>query len=110
MEYLFEKCHGKRTVLISPSEILENIAPKFEITAKQLEFAVKNIVLDGYVDVYHSDKKGSLVYVVTLKQKGEAYQRELDEIKQKRVRSIGWKLLLTAIGVIATYVLTRVFF
>jgi hypothetical protein len=109
MEYLFEMCRGKRTVLMSPQEILNSIAPKFEITAKQLEFAMKNVVLDGYIDVYHSDNKGSMMYVVTLKQKGEAYQRELDGIRKKRIGSIFWKLFLTGLGFVATFILYRLF-
>ena len=107
MDYLFAKCRGKKTILMTPKEILSSLLPKYELTAKQLEVAMKNIALDGYIDMAHSDKKGSLVYVVTLKQRGEAYQREKDDLRAKRMRSIGWKVMLTVGGVILAWALTR---
>jgi len=109
MDYLFAKCRGKKTVLLTPKEILQSLLPKHEITAKQLESAMKNITLDGYIDMYHSDKNGSLVYVVTLKQRGEAYQREKDEQRAKKLRSAGWKLLLTLAAFGITWLLTVIF-
>ena len=102
MGYLFTRCKGKKTELMTPAEILEEVGKhgeKYELTAKQLEVKMKNIMLDGYIEVFHSDNKGVLNYVVKLTPKGEAYQREIDEIKKKRLNSIGWKVLLSAIGV-----------
>ena len=110
MDYLFLRGRGKKTVLLTPKEILQSILPKYELTAKQLESAMKNIALDGYIEMNHSDNKGSLVYVVTLKQRGEAYQREKDEIKARRIRSVGWKVLLTIGGVVLAWIINRVFF
>ena len=105
MEYLFERCRGRRTVLMTPDEILTHIAPKFEITKKQLEGHMKNLVLDGYADYQISDDKGSAVYVVTLTTRGEAFQRERDERKRRRWRSLGWKILLTLIAFGISYLL-----
>jgi hypothetical protein len=108
MNYLFLKCRGKKTVLMTPQEILQSLLPKYELTAKQLEIAMKNLSLDGYIDVFHSDNKGSLNYVVTLKPRGEAFQREIDEARRKLMRSVGWKLLLTVMGVAVTWILMRI--
>ena len=102
MSYIFARCRGKKTELMTPAEILEEIAKygdKYEFTAKQLEIKIKNIMLDGYIEVFHSDNKGVLNYVVKLTTKGEAYQREIDEIKKRRIHSIGWRVLLSVIGV-----------
>ena len=105
MDYLFEKCVGKKTVLIPPNEIITGILPKYEITSKQLEAYMKNISLDGYIDVYNSDNKGQLVYVITLKRKGEAYKRDKEDRAQRRLRSIYWKVALTAGGAVLAFVL-----
>ena len=102
MSYIFARCKGKKTQLMAPSDILSEIAnsgPKYELTAKQLEIKMKNLMLDGYIEIYHSDNKGTVNYVVKLTTKGEANQREIDDIKAKRVRSLGWKILLTVVGV-----------
>ena len=84
MGYLFTRCRGKRTVLIAPQEILDNIAPKYEITKKQLEVHMKNLVLDGYVDFSNASRaeggdKTNDSYVITLTTRGEAFQRERDD-------------------------------
>ena len=105
MAYLFMRCRGKRTVLINPQEIIDGIAPKFEITRKQLELHMKNIVFDGYLDYSHSDNKGNLVYVVTLTTRGEAFQRERDERVKRRWHSLGWKVLLAVVAFAVSYTL-----
>ena len=105
MAYLFTRCRGKRTVLIAPEEILDNIAPKYEITKKQLEIHMKNLVLDGYMDYSGSDNKGKLFFVVTLTTRGEAFQRERDERIKRRWQSLGWKVLLTVLAFGVSYTL-----
>jgi len=64
---------------------------------------MKNLVLDGYLDYSSTnDKDGNVKYVVTLTTRGEAFQRERDDVVRRRWRSIGWKVLLTLIGVVIT--------
>ena len=110
MYYLFTRCRGKRTILVPPDEILtaiassgENTIRKFEITKKQLETHMKNLVLDGYLDFsVTNNKEGQTMFVVTLTTRGEAYQRERDEIIKRRWRSLGWKVLLTLVSIAIT--------
>jgi len=107
MLFLFSRCRGKRTILINPDDIIKDIGVcdkrgavrKFEITKKQLEVHMKNLVLDGYIDYSITDnKEGQSMYVVTLTTRGEAFQRERDEVVKRRWRSLGWKILLTLIA------------
>lgn len=108
MDYVFAKCRGKKTVLMTPKEILQSLLPKHELTAKQLDIAMKNLSLDGYADVQNSDEKGSLVYVVTLKTRGEAYQRERDDLRKEAIRSLSWKLALAAAGAVVTFIVVAI--
>ncbi|MCL2587710.1 MAG: hypothetical protein FWE31_05795 [Firmicutes bacterium] len=105
MDYIFEKCRGKKTVLISPKEILNFLLPKYEITAKQLDGYIKNLGLDGYLEAVKSDSKGHMMYVIKLQTRGEAFERERREIRQRRMRSLGWKLTLTVIGAVLAFVI-----
>jgi len=109
MDYLFDRCRGKKSVLVTPKEILHALMPKFEITAKQLDAILKNLVIDGYLELTASDKKGQPVYVVALKDRGAAYEREKAERNKKRIRSIGWKVLLTLLGFAISYALWGIF-
>ena len=117
MELLFTKCCGKRTVLVSPDEICEKIAMgkkgetimRFEITKKQLESRMKNLVLDGYIDYSNTaDKGGNNMYVVTLTTRGEAFRREQDERVKNRLKQIGWRVILTIIGVVVGFGFTKI--
>ena len=112
MEYLFSKCRGKRTVLIKPADILDEIAkskPHFEITAKQLETHMKNIVLDGFIDTsLTNNREGEIMYVVTLTTRGEAFKRERDEAVKRRIRDIAWRILLTAIASVVGIIIGKI--
>ena len=108
MDLCYERCAGKKTVLLAPAEIQEYLAPQSELTFKQIEIAVKNLKVDGYIDVYQSDNKGTMNYVISLKGRGEAYKREQADARAKRVRSIGWKIALTIGGVLLAGILTRI--
>ena len=107
MDLFYEKCAAKKSVLFSPAEIQEYLAPRHELTFKQIEIAVKNLMVDGYIDVYHSDNKGILTYVINLKNRGEGYRREKDDARARRVRSVGWKVFLAVVGFVVTWVLIR---
>ena len=109
MDYLFERCRGKKAVLVTPGEILHSLLPKHELTAKQLNKHIENLKLDTYIDVHKTDNKGQMMYVVTLKLKGEAFEREKKEIKNRRIRSIGWKVALTFLGIAITYIFWAIF-
>ena len=115
MGYLFTRCRGKRTVLIAPNEILTSIAlnetngrvlRRFEITRKQLDTRLKNLVLDGYIDYSLTDKNGEQIYVVSLTTRGEAFQREHDERLKTGIRSFGVKILYAVVGAIVTIIVT----
>jgi len=108
MDLIYEKCSGKKSVLFAPAEIQEHLAPHDELTFKQIEIAVKNLKVDGYIDVYNSDNKGNLNYVISLKTRGEGYQREKQDSRDRMVRSLGWKIFLAAVGVVATLIMWRI--
>jgi len=110
MDYIYEKARGKKSALVTPKELLNHLMPKIELTAKQLDAHVKNLALDSYIDVQISDNKGHSVYVVSLKLKGEAYEREKEERRKKLMRSVGWKILLAVVGASVTFIVTNFIF
>lgn len=107
MDYLYEKGAGKKSALVAPFEIQQHLAPRYELTFKEIELAVKNLMVDGYIDVFHSDNKGKLNYIISLKTRGEGYEREKKDAKDRRIRSLGWKLFLAIIGSVAVWVFWR---
>ena len=84
--------------------------PKIELTAKQLDAHIKNLALDSYIDFQTSDNKGHTVYVVSLKLKGEAYEREKADRRRKIMRSVGWKIVLSILGATVAFLITHFVF
>ena len=93
MEYVYQKCQGKKSCLISPREIISFTADKYVISTEELERIMTNLSYDNYIELFKSDKKGSPVFCVSLKLKGEGFHRELTNNK----RNIWWTIGKTAI-------------
>ena len=103
MDYIFEKCKGEKKVLLTPKELLNSLMPKIEITAKELDIVMSNIVLDDYIESNKGEKDGRPYFVVGLTIKGAAYDRERQAIRTARLRSLGWRLLLAAAAGVVTW-------
>jgi hypothetical protein len=109
MNHIFEKCKDKKSVLITPKELLLILMPKIELTAKELDAVLKNLVLDEYIEMETGDNNGTKVYIIALTIKGAAYDRERHSAKMTRLKSLGWKILLTIVGFALAGLLTLIF-
>ncbi len=98
MEYVYQKCQGKKSCLISPREIISFTADKYVLFPDELERIMTNLSYDNYIELFKSDKKGSPVFCVSLKLKGEAFHRELSNNKRNMIWSIGQKVILAVIA------------
>lgn len=108
MGYIFDKCKGESKVLLTPKELLSSLMPKIEITAKQLEVIMSNLVLDDYIESEKGEKDGRVYYVVSLTMRGAAFDRERQSLKKSRVQSVLWKVALTVGGVVLAFVLSLI--
>ncbi len=93
MEYVYQKCQGKKSCLISPREIISFAADKYVLHPEELEKIMTNLSYDNYIELVKSDKRGSPVFCVSLKLKGEGFHRELTNNK----RNIWWMVGRTCI-------------
>lgn len=104
MKYIFKKCEGKESILISPEELENQLKPKYEVTRKELEQLIDGLVLDRYITMILSDKKGKPIYCISLDKKGESFERDLETERKTLiklvVRTILLAVLSTAVGII----------
>ncbi len=98
MEYVYEKCQGKKSCLISPREIISFTADRYVIQPDELERIMTNLSYDNYIELFKSDKKGSPVYCVSLKIKGEGFHRELTNNKRNLLLLLGRTCILAVIS------------
>lgn len=100
MEYVYQRCQDKKSCLISPREIISFAADKYVIYPEELEKIMSNLSYDNYIELFKSDKKGSPVFCVSLKMKGEGFHRELTNIKRNFWLLLGRSCLFAALGAI----------
>ena len=105
MSYIFTKCKGESRVLLTPKELLSALMPKVEITAKQLDVIMSNLVLDDYIEMEKGEKDGKVYFVVSLTMRGAAFDRERQSQKKTRVQSVLWKVALTVGGAVLAFIL-----
>ncbi|MGD9901344.1 MAG: hypothetical protein AB7S44_02270 [Spirochaetales bacterium] len=105
MLLLYDKCEGKESVLISPKQIIISLLPKHQLTVKELDGIINNLVLDGYIEVINSDDKGNTIYCVSLKMKGIAFKRDLINAHKNNRYLLLRTIIFAVIGAIITITL-----
>lgn len=98
MEYVYQKCQGKKSCLISPREIISFCADKYVLMPDELEKIMTNLSYDNYIELFKSDKKGNPVFCVSLKLKGEGFHRELTNNKRNIMFLLGRTCILAVIS------------
>jgi hypothetical protein len=109
MLLLHDKCANKESVLISPNQIIISLLPKYQLTVKELDKIINNLILDGYIDVINSDNKGNTIYCVSLKMKGIAFKRDMLNQKKNNRYLLGRTIILAIISVTITLILRAIF-
>ncbi len=109
MRYIYLKSYKKGTSLISPQELISSLNKNLVISPTQLNTALTNLQLDGYLEYIVSNTKGKQVYCFTLKQKGEAFLREEQNYKKTNTKLIVRTVLLAVLSFIVGIVLKAIF-
>lgn len=109
MEYVYEKCQGKKSCLISPREIISFVADKYVLFPDELEKIMTNLSYDNYIELFKSDKKGSPVFCVSLKLKGEGFHRELTNNKRNLLSALGRTCILAVISALIGVLIRFIF-
>ena len=95
MSIIYDCCtsnNGK--CLMSPWTIMEKLSKKDKFYEDEIIDIINRVSLDDYVEALPTEKKGELMYLFTLKTKGEAFKREL--VMQRR--ALYNKLILSGVG------------
>ncbi len=109
MKYLFEMCVGKKSCLIDPDDILNFLQPKYDVNNVELDQIVNALVLENYIDLVNSDKNGKLIYCISLKTKGEGFERECQNAKKNRYIIITRTVILACLSFAITLILKAIF-
>lgn len=108
MNYLFEVCKDKTSVLISPADLLA-IVKEERFTLIDLENTVKDLSLDGYFDLIYSDRRGEPVYCITLLEKGKGFSRSKKVMRRNLAFRLGLTVSLAFLSFIIGLILKAIF-
>ena len=100
MAAIYSLCDGTEGCLVPPIDILSILPSRHKLNPQTLENILNALVLDGYFDLIHSERKGEKMYVINLKESGFAYKRTA----KQRQRDISFKIFLAFIGALATFI------
>lgn len=92
------------TCLFSELEILEDIPYKLEFSREELAPTMQALANEGYIELIETQRGTEKYFCVTLLQPGYDFARQLASEK----RSIKFKIVLTVLGVIASFILSRI--
>lgn len=109
MQFLFNTCNGKRSSLIEPDDIINFLQPKYDINNIELDQILNALVLENYIDLVNSDKNGKLVYCISLKSKGEGYERERKNAKKSVYLILTRTVILACVSFAITMILKLIF-
>lgn len=105
MEYVYQRCTGKKSCLITPREVISFVADKYVMYPNELEKIMTNLSFDNYIELVKSDKKGELIFCISLKMKGEGFHRELTNAKRTWAYYIGRTVILAVLSVLIGFLL-----
>lgn len=109
MDYIFGKCSSKDSVLISPDELMNQLRPKYELSEAEVKELVDNLVLESYITMILSDKKGKPIYCISLDKKGESYERDKQNSKKATINLIIRTILLAVLSTLVGVVIKLIF-
>lgn len=94
--------------IISDDFIIQSTPEKFKLTTAQVDVILKQLEYDGYFECTKSDRNGKTVNVITLKQKGKAFERELLQRRRELINTTVWRVVFAALGAVVALVVNKI--
>lgn len=109
MKYLLSVCGSKDTCLLTPLDLCHSFEPKYTVNEVELESILEGLTQENYISIVNSDKKGELVYCITISVKGKSFIREQKNIKINWSVAITRTIILAIISFIVGIILKAIF-
>lgn len=109
MRAIYDTCKKNNdSGIITDAFIIQSSPEKFKLNATQVDVILKQLEYDGYFECTKSDRDGETVNVITLKQKGKAFERELLQRRRELINTMVWRVVFAALGAIVALVVNKV--
>ena len=109
MRVIYDVCSKNNdSGIISDDFILQSTPEKFKLTTSKVDAILNQLVYDGYFECTKSERKGETVNVITLKQKGKAFKRELIQRRRKLINDMFWRMVFAAMGAVVALIVNKI--
>lgn len=109
MRVIYDVCSKNNdSGIVSDDFILESAPEKFKLTAAKVDTILNQLEYDGYFECTKSERKGETVNVITLKQKGKAFKRELIQRRRELINTTVWRVVFAALGAVVALVVNKI--
>ena len=110
MRVIYDVCSKNNdSGIISDDFIIQSTPEKYKLTSSKVDTILNQLEYDGYFECTKSERKGETVNVITLKQKGKAFKRELIQRRRKLLSDTVMRIFFAALGAVVALVVRMIF-
>ncbi len=108
MRCIYDVCKKHNdSAIISDEVIIQSCPEKYKLTENKIDIILKQLEYDGYFECTKSDKDGKTVNVISLKQKGKAFQREMIQRRRELLNSMFLRIVFAALGAVVALIVNK---
>ena len=109
MRVIYDVCSKNNdSGIISDDFIIQSTPEKYKMTSSKVDTILNQLEYDGYFECTKSERNGETVNVLTLKQKGKAFKRELIQRRRKLVNDMFWRMVSAAAGAVVALIVRSI--
>ena len=106
MRVVYDVCSKNNdSGIITDDFIIQSVPEKYKLAYANVDTILNQLAYDGYFECTKSERKGETVNVITLKQKGKAFKRELIQRRRKIVNDMFWRVVSAAAGAVVALII-----
>lgn len=109
LTYLCKTCSSKKTSLISPHQIAENISKKILLSTTEIDEVMTSLSMQNYIDFVATDWKNGYYYCVKLKTKGQTYISDNKRAKKALGLLVLRSIFLASVSFVFGLILKAIF-
>ena len=108
MRTVYDLCKKNNdSCIMSDEYIIQSTPEKYKLKPAQVDVILHQLEYDGYFECTKSDRDGKTVNVITLKQKGKAFQREMVQRRRELVNSMIMRIVFAALGAVVALIVNK---
>lgn len=109
MRVVFDACKSNNdSCIITDERIIQSTPEKFKLTATQVDVILHQLEYDGYFECIKSDRDGKTVNVISLKQKGKAFEREMVQRRRTLINTMLMRVGMAALGAVVALIVNKI--